>query len=133
MAEGTPSRIFIQAVNSKPVPVLCRHCEEPACVDACMSGAMRKDPDTGIVTNEGNVQQCIGCWMCIMVCPFGVITQQNGESRTALKCDLCPGRELPACVESCPNKALVFAEPDEYAALLRQRSAESQSLERAAS
>ena len=34
---------------SKPTPVFCRHCDDPDCVRACMSGAMTKDPQTGFV------------------------------------------------------------------------------------
>ncbi|MCW3489251.1 4Fe-4S dicluster domain-containing protein [Dethiobacter alkaliphilus] len=111
LAEKTASRIFVHTANGKPTPVMCRHCEEPACVDACMSGAMQKDPETGIVTNEGTEQDCAGCWMCIMSCPYGVINQDNsGSSPKAMKCDLCKGKE-PACVSACPNNALFIAEP----------------------
>ena len=31
-------------------PMLCNHCENPACVANCPSGAMRQDPETGIVS-----------------------------------------------------------------------------------
>ena len=30
-------------------PLFCRHCDEPECVMSCMSGALQKDPETGIV------------------------------------------------------------------------------------
>jgi carbon-monoxide dehydrogenase iron sulfur subunit len=76
-----------------------------------MTGAMQKDKETGIVTNEGHTQKCVGCWMCIMACPYGVITPiDNGEVRIALKCDRCKGKEVPACVASCPQGALIFDE-----------------------
>jgi len=109
MLEKVQSRIKIIAVDGFPVPVKCGHCEDPACVDACMSGAMRKDPATGIVSNEGNEQSCVGCWMCIMACPYGVISQSREVPRAAVKCDGCKGRKGgPACVESCHNGALVL-------------------------
>lgn len=113
LLDGTISRIFVQSVGGKPYPITCMHCEEPACVDVCMSGAMQKDPETGIVTNEGHEQSCAGCWMCIMACPYGVIAQDH-ERRKAVKCDRCSGKEIPACVASCPNNALVFADPGVY-------------------
>ena len=115
MMEKTPSRIQVLPVdNNTSVPHMCRHCEEPACVDACMAGAMQKDSDTGIVTNEGNEQSCVGCWMCVMACPYGAVRQHPKEN-VALKCDGCPDREVPACVESCHENALEFVEIDDHA------------------
>jgi carbon-monoxide dehydrogenase iron sulfur subunit len=32
------------------------------------------------------------------------------QTEVGVKCDLCNGRELPACVEACLTHALVFAE-----------------------
>ncbi len=105
------TRIFVDSVINKPVPVICRHCSEPLCVSACMAGCMQKDPLTGIVTNMGHEQKCVGCWMCIMACPFGVINPSfdigsNEKFAQALKCDLCPERDIPACVEGCPNEVI---------------------------
>jgi len=114
MSEKTPTRIKILPVKGRAVPLMCRHCEQPACVDACMTGAMQKDPCTGIVSNEGNDQTCVGCWMCIMACPYGAINQHPTE-KVALKCDRCKDREIPSCVESCPNKALRFTEVNAFA------------------
>src|SRR3990172_8108222 len=105
-AGGFP-RIFVQSGNSSPVPVTCRHCDEPACVDACVTGAMHIDLATGCVTLDPDA--CIGCAMCVMACPFGVITLERKEGRrTAVKCDLCPDRDTPACVDACPQRALLF-------------------------
>lgn len=114
MLEGVMSRIFVQSVNGVPFPVTCRHCRQPACVDACMSGAMQMDPETGLVTNEGHAESCVGCWTCIMACPFGAVARDE-NSGTAVKCDRCPGREIPACVAACPNEALLYMEPNAYA------------------
>jgi len=87
--------------------VLCRHCAEPTCVYACLTGALQKQPDSGIVTVD--IDKCIGCWTCILACPFGIIRQDKSQQRIA-KCDLCVGKEIPACVANCPNEALVYAE-----------------------
>jgi len=88
----------------------CRHCEEAPCIEACMTGAMHRDPGTGAVLCDQD--RCVGCWMCIMVCPVGAI-HRGTDRRVASKCDLCMGEELPACVANCPNEALVYEDDDE--------------------
>lgn len=131
MLERIPARIKILSVDGFPVPVKCGHCEEPACVDACMAGAMRKDPATGIVANEGNEQRCVGCWMCIMACPYGVITQSREEPRTAVKCDGCQSRKGgPACVEACHNGALTLEDIEDIG-LPRQLAGAGRTLKKA--
>jgi len=39
--------------------VTCRHCDEPHCVYACITGALQRDQESGIVTVDG--EKCIGC------------------------------------------------------------------------
>jgi carbon-monoxide dehydrogenase iron sulfur subunit len=56
----------------------------------------------------------VGCWSCIMVCPFGAIVR-NEDCRQAVKCDHCMDRDNPACVEACPTRALVYCEEEEAA------------------
>ncbi len=89
------------------VAVQCRHCPEPPCAYACLTGAMQQDPLTGEVTLDPD--RCIGCWTCILVCPYGAI-RRDQQRNIAVKCDLCPHLEVPACVANCPNEALLFAE-----------------------
>jgi len=87
--------------------VTCRHCAQPHCVYACITGALQRDRESGMVTVDG--EKCIGCWTCILACPFGVIRQEKGKGKIA-KCDLCLAKKIPACVDNCPNEALVYAE-----------------------
>lgn len=105
------------------VSVMCRHCSDAPCIEACFTSAMHRKPDGRVIVNE---PKCVGCWMCIMACPFGVIKRsqyisplsppyKGGEVggvkvKLSSKCDLCPDRSIPACVEACPNKALVHEE-----------------------
>lgn len=84
----------------------CRHCDEPDCLRACISGAIQK-LEHGVVKIDA--EQCVGCWSCVMACPYGAI-QRNLTRKKANKCDLCPERQNPACVDACPNRALVYKE-----------------------
>jgi glutamate synthase domain-containing protein 2 len=56
-------------------------------------------------------ERCVGCWMCIMICPAGAI-RRNSDDKAATKCDLCAGRDVPVCVENCPNEALVVEDEE---------------------
>ncbi|MFN7171090.1 MAG: 4Fe-4S dicluster domain-containing protein [Candidatus Omnitrophota bacterium] len=96
-------------INNFSFSLTCQHCEDAPCVNACISGAMFKDEKTG--ETKCDTDKCVGCWMCIMVCPFGIIKQGK---KNAVKCDLCPEREDFACVASCPTKALFGGTREEF-------------------
>ncbi len=67
-------------LSCKLFEVYCRHCGEPACAAACITGAMQKDPVTGIVSCHE--ERCIGLLTCLAVCPVGCIK----TGKTAVKC-----------------------------------------------
>jgi carbon-monoxide dehydrogenase iron sulfur subunit len=107
-------RIHVEAIDEKgalpwirAIAIQCRHCEEPACVLACISGGIHKDEDTGDIIVS--LEKCVGCWSCIMVCPIGAITR-NDNMHQALKCDRCPDLEVPACITACPTGALILSQ-----------------------
>ena len=54
-------------LRQKVIPVLCNHCENPACVKACPTGSMYKTPE-GIVMHDD--EKCIGCRACQSACPY---------------------------------------------------------------
>ncbi|MDO9333266.1 MAG: 4Fe-4S dicluster domain-containing protein [Dehalococcoidales bacterium] len=93
----------------KPVffSLRCQQCTEPSCVSACLTGALSRNPETGVVTTDED--RCIGCWTCILACPYGSI-RQDALKHKPVKCDLCQGAETPACVLNCPNEALTCEE-----------------------
>jgi len=99
-------RIRVETNGDISLAIQCRHCDEPWCVYSCLTGAMYKDPITGMVNVDA--EKCIGCWTCIVACPYGVLTR-NTSNNTVANCDLCPGRDIPACVANCPNEALVMS------------------------
>lgn len=92
----------------KPAPIFCRHCSEPECVMACMSGAMSKDKEAGLVTYDP--EKCASCFMCVMSCPFGVLKADEKSRKVIIKCDFCGNRVGPRCVENCPNNAIYLIE-----------------------
>ncbi len=135
------------AVQKMAVPVLCRHCAVPACVDVCPTGASRKRAD-GIVTVED--KKCTGCLNCLAVCPYGArqLSPEQGEYFPGQgltpyeksdrperreggvgKCDFCLARteqgRKPVCVENCMTGARYFGDLDDpesdVAQLLRRR------------
>lgn len=114
-------RVRVRSAVAFSYPVRCMHCEDAPCIIACPTGAMQRHPVTDSVFVEE--ERCIGCWMCVMVCPFGAVTA-DPASKTALKCDRCPDRvengRVPACVEACPTQALIFATPEEMAAMRQE-------------
>ena len=88
----------------------CRHCDDAPCIEACMTGAMHRDEKSGTVLSDPD--KCVGCWMCIMVCPVGAVNR-GAKKRIASKCDLCMGEKVPACVANCPNEAILLEESDD--------------------
>jgi len=115
---GPKPRLFTVHDEDRPFVLMCRQCENSPCVEACMAAAITRDSASGVVNIDND--RCVGCWMCIMVCPFGVIGR-DGERRLSLKCDRCPGRDKPACVEACPTGALIWGESKEQEYVKRER------------
>ena len=130
------ARTHVVAVGAQAVPMQCRQCEDAPCTKVCPTGAARQAEDQGTVTIDP--QTCIGCKMCSMVCPFGVITVANStdpnphtNGGVATKCDLCiewrAGRdsEQTACEEACPTQAIRLVDLHAYReALVKARAAE---------
>ena len=101
------------------IPIMCQHCEEAPCIACCPVDAISKNEETGLV--EINSQVCIGCKMCMMICPFGGPSYEPVEKRV-VNCDLCGGN--PACVEVCPTEALQYVKADRTAAIRRRGAME---------
>ena len=99
-------RIHVEGEDKITFAVSCRHCEDPMCVKSCISGALSKKDGTVCI----NRNKCVGCLTCILVCPYGAMSQDaNGAVQ---KCELCMGNTCgePACVKGCPNRAIVYEE-----------------------
>ncbi|HPP29919.1 MAG TPA: 4Fe-4S dicluster domain-containing protein [bacterium] len=102
------SGIYFEEKGSVSFAIQCRHCDEAPCIENCLTGAMYRDEKTGRVLH--NRDKCVGCWMCVMSCPLGVIKIDYEKKKVVSKCDLCIDREFPACVEHCPNEAILLVD-----------------------
>jgi len=102
------ARVVVEEEGPLSFAMQCRHCEDAPCVAACITGAMHYDERTGAVLCDE--ERCVGCWTCIMVCPFGAVLRNTAGRKVASKCDLCFGEQMPVCVAHCPNEALVYGE-----------------------
>ncbi|MEP7191217.1 MAG: 4Fe-4S dicluster domain-containing protein, partial [Roseiflexaceae bacterium] len=98
-------------------PRSCLHCETPACVTVCPTGASYKRAEDGIVLVDED--KCIGCQLCSWACPYGAREYSQVEG-VMKKCTLCVDRiynehlpeseRQPACVQACPTRARHFGD-----------------------
>ena len=114
-------------------PRSCLHCEEPACVTVCPTGASFKRAEDGIVLVDPDT--CIGCKLCSWACPYGA-REYDADDGVMKKCTLCVDRiynetldavdRVPACVKACPTGARHFGDlgdpNSEVSTLVRERA-----------
>jgi len=104
---------WIPEIAAYNLSLSCQHCQEAPCLKGCPSGAITKRED-GIVTIQA--EKGLGCRYCEWTCPYGA-PQFDAEAGVMTKCDFCldllEKGEPPACVASCPMRALDFGELEE--------------------
>ena len=106
-----------QPAQTLHFPRSCLHCETPACVTVCPTGASYKRAEDGIVLVDED--KCIGCKLCSWACPYGAREYSHVEG-VMKKCTLCVDRiynqnlaeedRQPACVQACPTRARHFGD-----------------------
>ncbi len=136
---------FVQEVNVEhggkrytvAIPRRCMHCDNPPCANLCPFSVLHKMPDGPVVIDR---DLCFGGAKCRTVCPWGIPARQAGVGiylkiapkfaggGVMYKCNLCyhrlkSGRE-PACVEACPQNAIIFGEKEKLRKLAHKRAAE---------
>ena len=113
----SPAVASAQPAMTLHFPRSCLHCEEPACVTVCPTGASYKRAEDGIVLVDED--KCIGCKLCSWACPYGAREYSQVEG-VMKKCTLCVDRiynqnlevaeREPACVQACPTRARHFGD-----------------------
>lgn len=105
------------------VSLACMHCQDAPCLMACPTGAISKNQEIGAILV--NPALCIGCHSCSLACPFGV--PRFGPDGKMQKCRLCEERVAaglePACVRTCPTRALKFGPVNQLAEQVESRAA----------
>jgi formate dehydrogenase iron-sulfur subunit len=102
----------------------CMHCNEPACGAACLTQAMHKTEEGPVIWRA---DKCMGCRYCMVSCPFDIPKFEFHSPNPKIeKCTMCYDTrvqkgELPACVENCPNEALMFGTRRELIQEARRR------------
>ncbi|MCX5717988.1 MAG: 4Fe-4S dicluster domain-containing protein [Nitrospirae bacterium] len=109
------------------IKVQCMHCKNPACVSACPVGAFQKSPEGPVMYEP---EKCIGCRYCMMACPFQIPKYEwEKVSPVVQKCTFCAERIseglIPACVKTCPPKAIIFGTYEEILAEAEKRIKEN--------
>jgi Fe-S-cluster-containing dehydrogenase component/CRP-like cAMP-binding protein len=112
------------------LPSSCQHCENPACMVDCPTGAIGRDPSGEVFIRP---ELCTGCGACAKACPWDNIQMAvrplaalrpsgaPGEfGELAVKCDLCRSFEGPACVQACPTESIFRVNPAEEIAGVRE-------------
>jgi Fe-S-cluster-containing dehydrogenase component len=99
------------AVKREFISLACNHCDEPACLKSCPTGAITKRADGVVLIDQ---EKCNGCRYCAHVCPYGA-PRIDTLTKKVSKCTMCVHRLdaglQPACVETCLAGAITFV-PD---------------------
>jgi formate dehydrogenase iron-sulfur subunit len=107
------------------IKVQCMHCQDPACVSACIVGALQKTSHGAVVYDA---DRCIGCRYCMIACPFQIPAYEYSDPVTprVQKCGFCfdrlqDGNQAPACVDACPREAIVYGQRNHLLTLARKK------------
>lgn len=103
------------------LPNSCQHCTNPACMQDCPTAAIARSTDGEVYVRD---ELCTGCGNCARDCPWDniVLAPRVGHPKydaIAVKCDLCHGYGVSACVHNCPTGAIFRITPSDDVAALK--------------
>ena len=104
------------------VSIACMHCEDAPCIRVCPASAIYKDTETAITLVDREL--CIGCKVCLWVCPYGA--PSFDEDGKLVLCNLCIDRlrqgKKAACEAVCPASAIFVGTPEEIVELQAKKA-----------
>lgn len=71
------TRAFSTIIGISLFPSLCMVCTDPKCIDVCNHDGMSRDEQGHVVVTDN----CIGCGLCMRVCPYNAILLFSGSGR----------------------------------------------------
>lgn len=106
MGVSIQPRIRVENGGNISFAVSCRHCDNPLCLTACITGAIHREDGVVCIDRE----RCVGCYTCVLSCPYGAVMPSRDGA--AMKCELCVNNHegTLACVAHCPNRAIYYDE-----------------------
>lgn len=120
---SNPARSRIKIVKweweGRYVPMSCQQCESAPCQAVCPVKAISRNEEMGRVEVDYDI--CIGCRMCIAVCPFGAMCF-DPLAKKVIKCDFCDGD--PQCARFCEPKAVQYVDATEVSRVKQLAAAE---------
>ena len=87
------------------LPLVCQHCEPAPCIEACPTGALSREEETGTLALDK--EECTACELCVEACLVGGISL-NTDGSQIISCDLCGGE--PQCVPACHAHCLTVVD-----------------------
>jgi carbon-monoxide dehydrogenase iron sulfur subunit len=102
-----PARSRIKIIKweqeGRYVPMACQQCESAPCQTICPVKAISRDESLNRVMVNYDI--CIGCRMCVAICPFGAMSF-DPIAQKVIKCDFCDGD--PLCAKFCEVDAIQY-------------------------
>lgn len=120
---SNPSRSRIKVIKweqeGRYVPMSCQQCQSAPCLEICPVKAISRDETLNMVNVDYDI--CIGCRMCVAVCPFGAMAFDTRTNKVR-KCDLCDGD--PQCARFCDVDAVMYVDASDQNAAKQIEAAE---------